>query len=355
MESSHRVVDVDAHFFEDLRTLVEHFDEPYRSELLEQEDPEYALRMLVGGFQADRTVGGRIKRDEVYQSDVDMDKESVRDIMEKLGLDSIILIANLVLFASSAISTDDYRAKELCKAYTQLMVEDIVDPTDGIYTVIPAPYEDPQETVKLVEAHGDKEGVVALCMITDGAEPPLGNRKYDVIYEACVDNELPVIFHSGSSGLDGYHIKGYGKFIETHSIGFLEANVAQLTSLVIQGIPEKYPELDIMFQESGLGWIPTIMYRLDTEYMKRQLEAPLLEKRPSEYIKEFYFGTQPIEEDVDFVESVFDHVGVDQIMYASDYPHWDYDEPSVIQRLPFLDEGEKAKVLGGNANRVFGI
>ena len=42
-------------------------------------------------------------------------------------------------------------------------------------------------------------------------------------------------------------------------------------------------------------------------------------------------------------------------MYASDYPHWDYDNPSVIADLDFLTEDEKAQILGENANRVFGI
>ena len=47
--------------------------------------------------------------------------------------------------------------------------------------------------------------------------------------------------------------------------------------------------------------------------------------------------------------------GPDQLMYTSDYPHWDYDPPSVIQKQSFLSDDEKAQILGGNAVEVFGL
>ena len=44
-----------------------------------------------------------------------------------------------------------------------------------------------------------------------------------------------------------------------------------------------------------------------------------------------------------------------QLLYSSDYPHWDFDLPSTIYDLPFLTEQAKRNILGGNALRVFGI
>ena len=44
-----------------------------------------------------------------------------------------------------------------------------------------------------------------------------------------------------------------------------------------------------------------------------------------------------------------------QLMYASDYPHWDMDLPSTIYDLPFLNEAQKRQILGGNAKRVFSL
>ena len=354
--SKHRVIDVDAHFYENNEALVEYFDEPYRSEILDRDNPKYGIDKLLEGTTGDRYVGGRIMRNiEDYGQGGSMSTASVSSIMDRLGLDSIVMIANSILFASGSISTDDHRAVQLTNAYVDFMIEHVVDPDQGIYTVIPVPYQDPDASVELINRTGTEDGVIAVCMVTGGAEPPLGNRKYDPIYEAAQDIDLPIIYHTGGSGLEDYHIQGYGKFIETHTLGFLVANISQLTSVVIQGIPEKYPDLDLVFQETGLGWVPMIMYRLDAEYMKRQSEAPLLNQRPSEYIKDFYFGTQPLEENVQFLETAIEHIGSDQIMYASDYPHWDYDDPSVVMDLPFLSDEEKADILGRNAQKVFGI
>jgi len=44
-----------------------------------------------------------------------------------------------------------------------------------------------------------------------------------------------------------------------------------------------------------------------------------------------------------------------QLMYSSDYPHWDMDLPSTIYDLPFLSEQAKHNILGGNAKRVFNL
>jgi predicted TIM-barrel fold metal-dependent hydrolase len=42
-----------------------------------------------------------------------------------------------------------------------------------------------------------------------------------------------------------------------------------------------------------------------------------------------------------------------QLMYSSDYPHWDFDLPSVIYDLPFLSDEARQAILGGNAQRLF--
>ena len=88
----------------------------------------------------------------------------------------------------------------------------------------------------------------------------------------------------------------------------------------------------------------------------RRPEAPLLKKFPSEYIKEFYFTSQPLERprnraDLEWVFRAFN--AETQLLYASDYPHWDFDVPSVIYDLPFLSGGAKEEILGENAKKLF--
>jgi len=89
----------------------------------------------------------------------------------------------------------------------------------------------------------------------------------------------------------------------------------------------------------------------------RTSEAPGLKRLPSEYMQEMYYSTQPMEipEDKSILEATFKMINAKtQLCWCSDYPHWDFDLPSVIYDLPFLDEAAKRNILGGNAIRFFG-
>jgi len=132
--------------------------------------------------------------------------------------------------------------------------------------------------------------------------------------------------------------------------------MVQATSLIEQAIPVKFPGLKIVFQECGLFWAAGLMARLDTSYRKRREEIPLLKKLPSDYMREWYYTNQPLEEPKDprHLQHVFEIIDAERsLMYASDYPHWDFDPPRVIQDLPFLSEKAKRGILGGTARKVF--
>ena len=68
-----------------------------------------------------------------------------------------------------------------------------------------------------------------------------------------------------------------------------------LISLVCNGVPERFPDLEFVFQEPGFEWVPWMMWRLDDHYLQNSQDLPMLTKRPSEYIRDqFYFTTQPL-------------------------------------------------------------
>lgn len=343
-----QVVDADAHYLEQLGDITPYLEEPWKSRIENE-------RNILPSSTGDRTIYGRVQRELTEYSDYKASEEDIPLIMEELGFDKINILSQKML-NFSRIKGDDKRMTVIANGFVDYMLDSIVDPSEGIYTMIPAPYTSPEETVELIDRTGDEKGIAGVCMVTAGPEPPLGNRKYDIIYEAAQNHDLAVNFHAGGAGLNEMHLRGYEKFMETHVLGFLIANMSQLTSLITQGVPEKFPDLDIVFQESGIGWISMMMNRLDTEYLKRPSEAPLLEKVPSEYMKEFYYGTQPLEyPSEEFLENIIDTVGASQFMYASDYPHWDYDDPSAISDLSFLADAEKQRILAGTAEEVFGI
>jgi predicted TIM-barrel fold metal-dependent hydrolase len=89
--------------------------------------------------------------------------------------------------------------------------------------------------------------------------------------------------------------------------------------------------------------------------MLRNSEYPLLKKKPSDYMREMYYASQPLEQvDQVALECTFRMINAEtQLMYASDYPHWDFDLPSTIWDLRFLSEQAKHNILGGTAARLF--
>jgi predicted TIM-barrel fold metal-dependent hydrolase len=352
------IIDADAHYLEGIDELATYLDDddPWKERFDFAGNPHHTVDLFPKST-GDRNVYGRITRSESSYPDAPMAPEEIPTTMEHLGIDEIVMISHKLL-TFGRLHADDERPVKFANAYVDYMLDRVVDPAEGIYTLIPVPYQDVDASVDLIDRVGDEDGMVGVCLITAGAEPPLGNRRYDPIYERAEAKGLPVIFHTGGAGIDEFHQRGYEKFIETHVLGFLTNNASQLTSVVISGVPEKFPDLDIAFLESGLFYVPMMMHRLDAEYLKRPSEAPYLEKRPSEYIREFYFGTQPLElpDNEEFLEWTIEMIGgADRLLYASDYPHWDYDPPSVIQQLSFLSRDEKAKILGGNAAEVYGI
>ena len=110
--------------------------------------------------------------------------------------------------------------------------------------------------------------------------------------------------------------------------------------------------------ESGLAWLPFMMQRLDSEYMMRSSEAPMLRRRPSEYIRDMYYhqpaaGDQQSQADA---RRRWKAIKADtQLLFASDWPHWDFDLPTTITTCRSSSKQAKRNILGLNAARLFNL
>ena len=87
----------------------------------------------------------------------------------------------------------------------------------------------------------------------------------------------------------------------------------------------------------------------------RQSDAPLLTRLPSEYMQEMYYTSQPLEmTNMALVRATFDAIHAEtQLLFSSDWPHWDFDVPAKIAGLPWLGETAKRNILGENARKLF--
>jgi hypothetical protein len=244
----------------------------------------------------------------------------------------------------------------VARAYARWMGERMLAGNPAIRTMLYLPFNDPEACLQIVEDFGDLEGVVGY-MVTATRYKPVHANAYLKLYRAIEEQGRPLGFHAGYNWQGDRSFETLNRFISVHALGFCFYNMVNLTNWVINGMPVRFPNLKVIWIESGLAWLPFMMQRLDHEFAMRSSEAPMLDRMPSEYIREMYFTSQPLEvTDMAMLEGTFRMIDApNRLLYSSDYPHWDFDVPARLYDLPFLDEAAKRAILGGNAQAMFGL
>ncbi|MEE2969604.1 MAG: amidohydrolase family protein [Pseudomonadota bacterium] len=357
------IVDVDSHHYESesMRDIIEFIEDPVLRQLAQssnqvnQRGSMFALGRV--GYQ---DIGGRVTRyplrklEETPADGIHRDVHLTHKWMDAMGVDYSCMFPTPML--SLALHPQPEVEQNLARAYNSWLVEKVLPGSPRISSMLYLPFNDHKAAYKMVEDFGDKPGVLGF-MVTSVRHKPVHDNDYMKIYGLIEEMGLPLGFHSGFNW-DDPMFRTANRFIAVHALGFTWYNVIHCTNWVVNGLPERFPNLKVVWIESGVTWIPWLMTRLDNEYRMRSSECPSLKMLPSEYMKQMYYSTQPIEvpDDDEYMEAVFKCIDAENtLMYASDYPHWDMDLPSTIWDLPFLSEKAKRKILGENARDAFNM
>jgi uncharacterized protein len=218
------------------------------------------------------------------------------------------------------------------------------------------PYEDTVASVKEIELRAGDPNFAQVMFLSRTAEP-LGQRRYWPIFEAAAAAGLPIGVHA--FGYGGWPItsSGWGSFYLEEMVGHAQAQQALLISLIFEGVFERLPNLKVVLIEAGLAWGASLAWRMDRQWAKLRRETPHLKMLPSEYLRRnVWFTTQPIEEPEprEHLAEAIDWLGWDRVLFATDYPHWDYDDPS--HALPIrMTEAQRRGVFLENAKAVYGV
>src|SRR5215472_530197 len=317
------IVDVDSHHYEN-----ECYDEflPFiENEVLRQ-------LVLAGRTKGRQTLmptqvsfqdmGGRITRYPMRASER-TDAATLRDVelgyrwMDAMSVDYACLFPTMLLAIGLHPSAE--MEIELTWAYNRWLTEKALSEADGrFYSMLCLPFSDPDEALRHVETFGDRKHVTGF-MITSVRSLPVHHNAYMKVYRAMEERSLALCFHSAIN-MGEPVFKSLNRFASVHALGFPFYNILHLTNWVTNGLGERFPKLPVIWIEGGLAWIPFLMQRLDPAAL----------------------------------ECTFRMINAEtQLMYASDYPHWDFDLPSTIWDLPFLSAKAKHNILGGTAARLF--
>jgi predicted TIM-barrel fold metal-dependent hydrolase len=214
--------------------------------------------------------------------------------------------------------------------------------------------EDTAAAVAEIELRAGDPAFVQI-LVLPRTDEPLGRRRYWPIFEAAARNDLPIAVHVGGTG--GHPTTGSGwpsYYMEEHH-GVSQTMQAVVVSLVVEGVFERFPGLRVVVMEGGLGWIPSLGWRLDKHWLRLRDEVPHLKRPPSEYIRQnVWFTTQPIEEPrrASDLMDLFERIGWDRILFSTDYPHWDFDDPRYAIKAP-LSAAQRHQILFANAEAFY--
>lgn len=345
------IIDVDVHldFYRFPEEIATYTEEPYDEYLT---NTKYSP-MTIDGWN--RTMGGKIQPSKIESAD-----QLYEELCEQFHVDYPVL--NTFGYLPNFPDVDV--AKAVMRATNDMLLDRFLDEYDEFKGMAGLEIREPDKAAEEIDRMGDEKDIVGVYIENGAEQKPLGDPYYDPIYRAAEDNDLPVAYHSsaGSIFMQGYPVqhRGFRKFLEEHVVAHPFAMMETMTSLVVQGTPAKFPDLDFVILEAGIEFLPCVMYRLNKEYSIRRVEAPLLEKSPEEYIRDqFYVGTQPIGEpnNPKDVRRLIEIAGPEMILFATDYPHWDFDEPNAVDKFLHnkFEPEERTALLGGNAAEVYDL
>jgi predicted TIM-barrel fold metal-dependent hydrolase len=361
------VADVDVHLNEDPVAMANYAESRWRDSFLELRHAT-ARYLDIPGFSVawgaiDPPIPGRHADGDPIAGHPDWETRAVktaqqmRDELDALSINVALLIPDHLL--TLAALPNPRWACAIARAYNRWMIAEWLEATHGLYGAIVAPPHDLEQAVAEIRRHADHPKVAAIYLPTACISPLWGHQMYDPIYAAAQDANLPVVLHSVGIVHPNFPHNMHG--IETeaarHALMHPLGMMANLVSMIGTGVPARFPKLNVVFTESGISWVPFIAWKLDKEYTERRREFPFYPEPPSHYVKKFFYSTQPIEEPPDpkALVQLMEMLSLsDQVLFSSDWPHHDFDHPSHCLKLP-LDSDSLAKMMGGNAQRLFGF
>jgi predicted TIM-barrel fold metal-dependent hydrolase len=184
---------------------------------------------------------------------------------------------------------------------------------------------------------------------------PLGRQRYLPILAACAANDFPVSLHLGGTSGHASTGGGWPSFYHEEHPSYVQTMQTLVISLVCEGVFERIPNLKVVMVEGGFAWLPALCWRLDKHWKRLKQEVPFLTKSPSEYVHEhFWVSTQPIEEPErpQDMLSILEWIGPDRIMFSTDYPHWDQDDPRYAFKVQIPRDWQE-QIYKGNARALY--
>ena len=338
-----QIIDADGHIIERDTQIKEYLEEPYRG------NPDLLgvpfFPTLDGFNRAARRIA-----DGKGKGMPQPDAKRWLAFLDDAGIEvSVIYPTNGLAYG---LIKDKEWAAVLARGYNNFLYEEFLKAAPKrLKGMALVPLQDIHEAVKELRRAVTELGMVGAILPAVGLRRPFGEAYYEPLYEEA--QRLGCMFAVHGAPAQGLGFDFFERLVEARALSHPFAQMIQLTSLVMNGVLERFPRLRLSFMEAGAGWVPFLLERLDREAKNR---GAGLSSLPSEQIRSgpVFFHC---ELDEAMLPVAVEAVGDEHFFCASDFPHeptHEYIESvEAFWERPDLPEGAKTKILYDNPKRLY--
>ena len=368
------VIDCDSHIMEPADLWQNYLPKAFRDRAIRIEPGPNGGEQLIIGEQVVMPgglagLGGvNLPRDEIFGGKytyadgcpaASYDGKARGALLDEWGVDGCVIFPTVGILP---FPTDDMPLiNAYCAAYNDWQVDFRADLPGRVAAIAVVNWRDVDAAAAELKRCLDLgfRGLFVPPEVVDEHRP--GSPHFDPIWAQLAEVGLPGCLHvivrfSGSAvPFAGWHSAASMGPVFGFGLGAPGQMIPALTSMVLDGLFERFPSVKVCSVEAGCGWAGYLMDRLDEKHAVLGKLAPQqLSLKPSEYIqRNCYFVAEPEERTIDAMLSI---VGEDRILWGSDFPHIDstLDAPDQIKEaVAGLSPTRQAAVLGENARALF--
>ena len=292
--------------------------------------------------------------------------------MDSLGVHAQVVYPNVMGFQMGELVAlaDKDLAYQIVKSYNDYMADWASAGPGRLYPMALLPFWDIdlsiEETTRCVEELGF-HGITMAGEPHMGGLPDLGQPVWDPFYEAITHYKIPINIHVGSvavaGGKAGYRQTAWPSLPKrahkpVNSVQIELANSRFVSNIVVSDLPQRWPDVKWVSVESGVGWIPYVLERVDYEYLEDFVDNPAPEGptalenfRQSVYACFWFENAGPT--------LLLDYLGADNVMWETDFPHPTCLHPEAVKRsaqaLAHVGPENVRKIVQDNAAMLYNI
>jgi predicted TIM-barrel fold metal-dependent hydrolase len=277
--------------------------------------------------------------------------------MDSEGITAAVLFPSIGLYLGEV--RDPVLLAALCRAYNNWLADECAQGQDRLYGAALLPLADIDAAVTELERVIDRHGANVVMVRPNPANGrPLHHPAYDRLWERAAAADVAIAVHEGwSAGVPTLGSDRFDNSAIEHALSHPFEQMAACAGLILTGVLERHPALRVGFLESGGGWVPYLLHRLDEHLEMWPSFMPKVTLKPSEYFaRQCFVSIDPQEP---HIAPIVAAVGDECIVWATDYPHPDAVFPGAVDVLrdgmKGLSAASQEQILGCNAQRYFGI